>query len=78
MFLKERATDELVEIIDTAQLFDPFQSSVLGRYNAGEDLPDPQLFEKGRLVFCSGEGLPRCWIDPDYRREEIQRTGTHA
>ncbi len=78
MFLKERKTDELVEVLNTAALFDPFQGEIIGRYNAGEELPDPKAFAKAGLVFCSNEQLPRCWMDPDYRREEIRRTGTHG
>ena len=77
MFLKERRTDELVEVIDTAQLFDPFQTRITGRYNAGEELPDPRSFAKTELLFCSNEPLPRCWMDPHYRRAEVvRRTGT--
>ena len=78
MFLKERHSGELVEVIDTEALFDPFQPAITGRYNAGEELPDPKSFAKSDLVFCSNESLPRCWVDPDYRRDEIRRTGTHG
>lgn len=78
MFLKESRTGELVEVMDTAELFDPFRDSVTGRYNAGEDLPDPTQFRKTDLVFPSNETLPRCWLDPDYRHAEIRRTGTHG
>ncbi len=76
MFLKERKTGELVEVLDTAQLFDPFQTEITGRYNYGEEMPDPQSFAKNDLAFCSDEPLPRCWMDPDYRHDEIRRTGT--
>lgn len=78
MFLKERKTGELVEILDTTMLFDPFQHKVVGRYNAGEEMPDPKEFSKTDLVFCSNEYLPRCWMDPAYRQDEIMRTGTHG
>lgn len=78
MFLKERRTGELVEVIDTEALFDPFRARITGRYNAGEEMPDPRDFAKAELVFCSSEALPRCWIDPDYRRAEVGRTGSHG
>ncbi len=78
MFLKDRSNGELVEVLDTAALFDPFQTGITGRYNFGEEMPDPTTFTKTGLVFCSGEALPRCWMDPDYRRDEIRRTGTHG
>lgn len=67
MFLKETATDHMVEVLNTEELFDPFQAAVTGRYNYGEDLPDPASFQKSDLVFLSGEALPRCWTDPHYR-----------
>ena len=78
MFLKERTTGELVEVLDTTGLFDPFQAEISGRYNAGEELPDARPFRKTDLVFCSNESLPRCWMDPEYRRDEIARSGTHG
>lgn len=67
MFLKEKNTDHMVEVLKTEELFDPFQTRVTGRYNTGEELPDPGPFDKGTLVFLSGEPLPRCWVDPHYR-----------
>jgi hypothetical protein len=67
MFVQERETRHLVEILDMEQLFDPFSDSVKGRYNVGEDLPEPEAFRKQELVFCSGESLPKCWLDPHYR-----------
>ncbi|HHI75852.1 MAG TPA: acetyltransferase [Gammaproteobacteria bacterium] len=67
MFLKESSTGELVEVLSMRDLIDPFRDSIVGRYNMGEDLPDPQHFPKSNLVFPSGEPLPRCWLDPDYR-----------
>ena len=70
MFLKERATHHLVEILDTEQLFDPFNKTVKGRYNFGEELPEAEMFVKNELVFCSDEGLPRCWLDPHYRQTD--------
>ncbi len=36
--------------------------------SAGEELGDPLTFEKADLAFPSGEELPRCWVDPDYKR----------
>lgn len=67
MFLQEPKTGHLVEVLDLAGLFDPFQEQVAGRYNVGEEIPDPEAFAKADLVFPSGETLPRCWLDPHYR-----------
>lgn len=67
MFLKESSSGELVEVLSMRDLIDPFHKEIVGRYNAGEELPDPKKFAKSNLVFPSGEPLPRCWLDPDYR-----------
>lgn len=67
MFLKEPKTGHLVEILNLQDLFDPFQENVEGRYNVGEELPEPTAFAKAGLCFPSDEPLPRCWLDPDYR-----------
>jgi len=67
MFLQETKTGHLVEILDLKALFDPFQEQVTGRYNIGEELPEPEPFTKAGLGFPSGEALPRCWLDPHYR-----------
>ncbi len=78
VFLKECKTGELVEVLDPAALYDPFASEIIGRYNIGEEMPEPRAFAKSDLAFCSNEQLPRCWMDPDYRRDEIRRTGTQS
>ena len=66
MFLKDRTTGDLVEVLDLEALFDPFRPHVKGRFHAGEELQDPADFAKSELLFPSGEPLPRCWSDPDY------------
>ncbi len=67
MFLKESSTGHLVEVLSLKDLFDPFRPTIIGRYNRGEELPDPTTFQKKDLEFLSGEPLPRCWTDPHYR-----------
>jgi len=67
MFLKEQKSGDLVEILDLAALFDPCRESVQGRFHAGEEMPEPAEFTKSALLFPSGEGLPRCWRDANYR-----------
>lgn len=69
MYLKQMRGGDLVEIIDLPALFDPFMTAVRGRLHAGEELQDPADFAKSELVFPSGEGLPQCWRDPDYRAQ---------
>ena len=48
-------------------------TEVIGRSQHGEEEQDPEPFAKDALMFLSGEPLPRCWTDPHYRDEEIQR-----
>ncbi len=66
MYLKEAVTGDLVEVLDTRELIDPHRPSVMGRYHKGEEPPEPEAFAKARLLFPSGELLPRCWCDPRY------------
>ena len=67
MYLREKASGDLVEVLDVRALIDPFKSAVVGRFHSGEELQDPATFEKASLEFPSGEVLPRCWNDPSYR-----------
>lgn len=73
MFLKDKSNDDLVEVLTIKDLFDPFCSSLIGRYQHGEEPQDPETFSKAALVFPSGEALPRCWMDAHYRDNELQR-----
>ena len=67
MFLRDKASGDLVEVLDLSALFDPCQDSLTGRFHAGEEMQDNQAFSKATLAFPSGEGLPKCWSDPHYR-----------
>jgi len=67
MYLKHKQSENLVEILDVKAMADPCQARVAGRYHAGEELQDPENFSKSDLVFPSGEPLPVCWQDPDYK-----------
>lgn len=67
MFLKNRNNGDMVDVSDISDLTNLFHQRVSGRYQAGEELQDPEEFNKADLVFLSGEELPRCWLDPEYR-----------
>lgn len=67
MFLKHKSSGDLVEILDLPALFDPFKSSVEGRFHRGEEMPEPEAFPKDELLFPSDEALPRCWVDGHYK-----------
>lgn len=73
MLLKETSRDELVEVLSVNDLFNPFCDELVGRFTHGEEAQDPEKFRKSELVFQSGEDLPRCWIDPHYRDQELKR-----
>lgn len=67
MFVKDRKSGDLVEVMDLKALADPFKANILGRIHAGEEMQDPQDFIKMDLIFPSDEPLPKCWIDPHYK-----------
>ncbi len=69
MFLKDRNSGDLVEVLDTVQLIDPNQSVVNVALHAGEEKGDPIDVAKSTLSFPSGEALPLCWQDPHYRTD---------
>ena len=67
MYLKETNTGDMVEVLDLGALVDPCQMEIKGRFHAGEEMQDARPFSKQSLLFPSGEALPRCWTDKDYR-----------
>jgi len=73
MFLKNKSNEDLVEVLTLKDLFDPFCKQLIGRYQHGEEMQDPEKFKKSELVFLSGESLPRCWLDAHYRDTDIKR-----
>jgi len=75
MFLKEKSSDDLVEVLTLTDLFDPFCKKLVGRYQHGEEPQDPASFKKEALVFPSGEPLPECWTNAHYRDDELERSG---
>ena len=71
MFLKERSSGHMVEVLSLSDLFNLYHDEVVGRYQEGEEVQDPEKFKKADLIFLSGEELPRCWTDPHYRDNEL-------
>lgn len=67
MFLRDKASNDFVEITDMGALFDPNKGDVAGRFHAGEEMQEVKAFSKAELAFPSGEALPRCWVDAHYR-----------
>jgi hypothetical protein len=67
MLLQEKESGDLIEIVDVDDLISPTKNEVLGRNQAGEEEQEPAKFDKNKLVFPSGEVLPRCWIEENYK-----------
>jgi hypothetical protein len=67
MFLHNKETNSLVEIDDIQILINPNQNEVVAKSQSGEEEQEPESMHKSNLIFPSGESLPRCWIDADYR-----------
>jgi len=67
MFLKDKKSGDLVEVLDLVALYDPNKATINGRYHVGEEMPDAMEFAKTDLVFPSDETLPRCWLDVNYK-----------
>ena len=67
MFVKDTKSGDLVEVLDVKALADPCKDTVQGRFHVGEEMQDPEDFNKSGLVFPSDETLPRCWTDPNYK-----------
>ncbi len=69
MFLKDTNSGSLVKVVDVNQLFIPTTEAVEAQLQAGQNEQPTRSFEKQSLVFPSGEKLPQCWVDPNYRSD---------
>jgi len=67
MFLMQKNSEKLVEILSLSDLFNPNHHKIIGRFHAGEEMQDAEKFTKDEMAFPSGEPLPKCWVDPHYR-----------
>ncbi|MCU0565521.1 MAG: acetyltransferase [Oculatellaceae cyanobacterium Prado106] len=67
MLLEDKQAGTLIEILDLEALISPTKDTVPGRNQAGQEEQDPEDYSKQNLAFPSGEDLPRCWLDADYR-----------
>ncbi|GAA4903329.1 acetyltransferase [Ferrimonas pelagia] len=67
MLLREKSSGDLVEVIDSNSLLNPFVDQVKVQFQCGQDLADPEMCDKKGLTFPSGEGLPECWLNGHYR-----------
>ncbi|MFV8816810.1 acetyltransferase [Haliea sp. E17] len=68
MLLRQRSTGHILAVVDLEDLFNVFRDEVLARDQVGEEEQEPEPVTKNDLKFLSGEPLPLCWTDPDYRK----------
>ena len=73
MILKHKLSGKEVEVLNLAELFSLYDDELQGRYHVGQEVQVAETFVKSDLMFTSGEDLPRCWVDPHYRDEELKR-----
>jgi hypothetical protein len=73
MFLQIKDTNDLIKIVDFQELIDPNSNTVHGQDQEGEEEQETDIFKKDELVFPSGENLPRCWIDANYRKVSYRK-----
>jgi hypothetical protein len=67
MLLKTKDSQDLIKVLDLEALINPAQDVVSGQDQAGQEEQNPAQFPKAELQFPSGEALPRCWMDADYK-----------
>ncbi|MFW6296072.1 MAG: acetyltransferase [Halothece sp.] len=69
MLLKERKTGDLLKVTEFDEVYNPSHETVTAKRQAGQNEQPSSEFQKENLIFPSGEDLPRCWKDPNYRSE---------
>jgi hypothetical protein len=67
MLLQKKDNGTLVEILDVLEVINPNQPKVMAKVQEGEEEQEPEAIQKQNLMFPSGENLPLCWVDSDYR-----------
>ncbi|MEA5552383.1 acetyltransferase [Anabaena cylindrica UHCC 0172] len=67
MFLQLKNSSDLVKIMDLQELIDPNIDIIHAKDQEGEEEQQTDIYKKENLVFPSGEDLPRCWLDANYR-----------
>ncbi|MEJ2612667.1 MAG: acetyltransferase [Candidatus Thiodiazotropha sp.] len=68
MYLMQKSSEKLIEVLSLADLFNPNHTEIVGRFHAGEELQEAEKFAKEQVKFPSGEALPQCWLDSEYRQ----------
>ncbi|MBD2571302.1 acetyltransferase [Anabaena lutea] len=67
MLLQLKDSQNLVKIVDIQELLDPNSEIVHAQDQEGQEEQETDIYKKEELVFPSGEELPLCWLDSQYR-----------
>ncbi|KAF3885506.1 MULTISPECIES: hypothetical protein [Nostocales] len=67
MLLQIKESGELVKVLDVQELIDPNTNTIHAQEQEGQEEQQPDSYNKQNLAFPSGESLPRCWVDANYR-----------
>lgn len=78
MLMRNKSTGDLVMIESIEQLLSPFDEEVAGRNQAGQEEQEVKRFQKIELTFPSGEPLPKCWMDSQFRSEDNRDAMPHS
>ncbi|MEA5514521.1 acetyltransferase [Nodularia sp. UHCC 0506] len=77
MFLQLKDSGDIVKILDFQELIDPNNNIIHAQDQLGEEEQEPDTYKKQNLVFPSGESLPRCWVDANYRHPQLSSSSQH-
>lgn len=72
MFLQLKDSGDIVKVLNLEELIDPNSLIIHAQDQLGEEEQQPDSFSKQDLVFPSGENLPQCWLDANYRLAQTQ------
>jgi hypothetical protein len=67
MFLQIKNNGNLIKILDIQELLNPNIKTIHAQDQEGQEEQETDIYQKENLVFPSGEQLPRCWLDANYR-----------
>lgn len=76
MFLQLKNSDDIIKVLDFQELIDPNTNIIHAQDQLGEEEQEPDTYQKQNLVFPSGESLPRCWVDANYRHPQLSTSST--
>jgi len=58
MFLQQKLNHEMLEVLSLNELFDPFNETLIGRYQHGEEVQGPENLKKQIYNFYLASNYP--------------------